>query len=142
MQGALDLSPYLFVLPMPLSPFRQLLAALGAAEAFSGAQFAGLLRELAAMAGSRPLQPGQLSIALAATEQLANMLGASGGGATAGSQAGAMRGGGTSSSSAMQAAAQEVGELMLPDEEGVLRPSAQLMFNDAPFVAAEAAGDV
>jgi hypothetical protein len=43
-QGGLDLSPHLYVLPLELSPFRELLAALGAQEAFSAAQYTTLLQ--------------------------------------------------------------------------------------------------
>jgi sacsin len=44
LQGGLDLSPHLYVLPLELSPFRELLAALGAQEAFSAAQYTTLLQ--------------------------------------------------------------------------------------------------
>jgi hypothetical protein len=38
------LSPHLYVLPLELSPFRELLAVLGAQEAFSAAQYTTLLQ--------------------------------------------------------------------------------------------------
>lgn len=44
MQGGLDLSPHLYVLPLELSPFRELLAVLGAQEAFSARQYTTLLQ--------------------------------------------------------------------------------------------------
>lgn len=44
MQGTMNLAPHLYVLPLELSPFRDVLAALGAQEAFSAAQFTALLQ--------------------------------------------------------------------------------------------------
>ncbi len=38
-QGALDLSPHLWVLPAELAPFRELLSALGVLPAFAPSQY-------------------------------------------------------------------------------------------------------
>lgn len=44
MQGGMDLSPHLYVLPLELTPFQEVLAALGAQEAFSAAQYTTVLQ--------------------------------------------------------------------------------------------------
>lgn len=44
MQGGMDLSPHLYVLPLELTPFMEVLAALGAQEAFSAAQYTTVLQ--------------------------------------------------------------------------------------------------
>lgn len=44
MQGGMDLSPHLYVLPLELTPFMEVLAALGAQEAFSAAQYITVLQ--------------------------------------------------------------------------------------------------
>lgn len=43
-QGGMDLSPHLYVLPLELTPFMEVLAALGAQEAFSAAQYTTVLQ--------------------------------------------------------------------------------------------------
>lgn len=40
----MDLAPHLYVLPLELTPFMELLAALGAQEAFSAAQYTTVLQ--------------------------------------------------------------------------------------------------
>lgn len=45
-QGNLDLSPWLYVIPSDLAPFRELLLQLGAAPAFSAAQYRQLLQDM------------------------------------------------------------------------------------------------
>jgi hypothetical protein len=40
----MDLSPHLYVLPLDLTPFMEVLAALGAQEAFSAAQYTTVLQ--------------------------------------------------------------------------------------------------
>eukprot|EP00198_Chlamydomonas_reinhardtii_P000860 XP_001690195.1 predicted protein [Chlamydomonas reinhardtii] len=49
-KGSLDLSPWLYVLPAELAPFKALLLGYGAAEAFSAAQYAAFLQALADLA--------------------------------------------------------------------------------------------
>lgn len=117
-QGSLDLSPYLYVLPLELAPFRDLLATLGAQEAFSGPQYAAMLSDLAQKSGGQPLSPPQLTQALAVSQALADVVGASGGGATSGGGAGG----------------KTLGVLLIPDEEGILRPVGELAYNDAPWL--------
>jgi hypothetical protein len=40
----MDLAPHLYVLPLELTPFMEVLAALGAQEAFSAAQYTTVLQ--------------------------------------------------------------------------------------------------
>lgn len=128
-QGSLDLSPHLYVTPGELAPFKDLLLALGCQEAFSAPQYATLLKGLANEADGRPLDPTRLAQALAVAAALADLLGASGGGAT---QAGA--------GAAAEAMAVRT-QLLLPDVRGVLRLASELSFNDAPWLEdASAAG--
>ena len=44
MQGGMDLAPHLYVLPLELTPFQEVVAALGAQEAFSAAQYTTVLQ--------------------------------------------------------------------------------------------------
>lgn len=44
LQGGMDLSPHLYVLPLDLTPFTEVLAALGAQEAFSASQYTTVLQ--------------------------------------------------------------------------------------------------
>jgi hypothetical protein len=44
LQGNMDLAPHLYVLPLELTPFMEVLAALGAQEAFSAAQYTTVLQ--------------------------------------------------------------------------------------------------
>jgi hypothetical protein len=44
LQGSMDLAPYLYVLPLELTPFLDVLAALGGQEAFSAAQYTTVLQ--------------------------------------------------------------------------------------------------
>lgn len=182
MQGGMDLSPHLYVLPLELTPFLEVLSALGAQEAFSAAQYTTVLQvrvcgswrlflsteqntahdsfatnaahaavlllcllfhaqqDLADEAGGKPLQPKQLAQALGVAQALADVLGASGGGATAGKKAvsGSMAAaegslsGITSSSSSGKPPSSDV--VLVPDEDGVMRPAADLAFDDAPWL--------
>lgn len=120
----MSLAPHLFVLPLELSPFAAVLAALGAQEAFSAAQFAALLQNLAAAAAGRPLEPHALAQALTVAQALADVVGASGGGATSGAPGGAP-----------DAAA------LVPDADGVMRPASDLAFDDAPWLEGAGADD-
>lgn len=46
-QGSLDLSPWLYVLPAELAPFKDLLLAFGATPAFSAQQLVSVLHDMA-----------------------------------------------------------------------------------------------
>ena len=112
-----------------------MLSALGAQEAFRAPQYTSLLRDLATAAAGKALQPRQLAIALAVAEQLADVVGASGGGATAGDKGrgegrGVAGGGGYA----------DMGEVYVPDEDGVMRLTVELAFNDAPWLETTVAG--
>jgi hypothetical protein len=52
LQGGMDLSPHLYVLPLDLTPFMEVLAALGAQEAFSAAQYTTVLQVCRGLCGS------------------------------------------------------------------------------------------
>jgi hypothetical protein len=89
-----------------------------------------LLQDLATAAAGQPLQPKQLSQALGVAQALADVLGSSGGGATAGSQA-LLK----STTQAASSADSRQGDVVLvPDESGVMRPTADLAFDDAPWL--------
>jgi hypothetical protein len=63
-RGPLNLAPLLFVIPLELAPFRELLLALGARDAFPPGQYAEVLAEMAAAAGGKPLDATQLEQAI------------------------------------------------------------------------------
>lgn len=84
------------------------------------------MQDLAKESAGNPLPPQQLAQALAVAQALADVIGASGGGATAGRQA-------------VQGAAKQHDDVLVPDIEGVLRPAAELAYDDAPWFNAPAA---
>lgn len=90
-----------------------------------------LLQDLSNEAAGKPLQPKQLAQALGVAQALADVLGASGGGATAGkaalSKSGAQLGSG-------QAGVKQAAVVLVPDESGVMRAAADLAFDDAPWL--------
>lgn len=88
------------------------------------------MQDLAAGAGGKPLQPKQLSQALGVAQALADVLGTSGGGATAGSQA--LRK--SEARSGPSADSRQADVVLVPDESGVMRPAADLAFDDAPWL--------
>lgn len=68
-QGSLDLSPWLYVIPSELAPFRDLLAQFGVTESFSAQQYVAVLREMHDAAGeARPLDEHQLRQAIAVVQ--------------------------------------------------------------------------
>lgn len=93
--------------------------------------FVAVSQDLARESSGNPLPSQQLSQALAVAQALADVIGASGGGATAGSHA--VQG-------AAGAGNQQQGPVLVPDDEGVLRPAAELAYDDAPWLDAPAAG--
>lgn len=88
-------------------------------------------QDLASEAAGKPLQPKQLGQALGVAQALADVLGASGGGATAGKAAllksEAQGGPG-------EAGSRRADVVLVPDESGVMRPAADLAFDDAPWL--------
>jgi hypothetical protein len=89
------------------------------------------LQDLATEAAGKPLQPKQLAQALGVAQALADVLGASGGGATAGkgalSKSDAQLGAG-------QAGGNQAAVVLVPAESGVMRAAADLAFDDAPWL--------
>ena len=108
--GALDLAPYLHVLPADLTCFRPLLTALGVRDAFGVDDYRGLLHRLADDQGRTPLDASRLDLALWVLGALADCCSRS---------------------------PEEVnGSLPVPDVAGALAPASELRFNDAPWMAA------
>ncbi|GFR39741.1 hypothetical protein Agub_g223, partial [Astrephomene gubernaculifera] len=55
-KGSLDLSPYLYVMPAELAPFKDLLLSYGAADGFSAVQYCSVLQDMASRVRSRFLR--------------------------------------------------------------------------------------
>ncbi|GLC59948.1 hypothetical protein PLESTB_001557000 [Pleodorina starrii] len=127
-KGSLDLSPWLYVMPAELAPFKDLLLSYGAADGFSAVQYCSVLQDMAeatgvaaaaqpsgsaAADGSRPPPPPaaltevQLGQVVAVAQALADL---------------SLPPGAT---------------IYLPDERGVLARAGDLAFNDAPWLAGQ-----
>lgn len=89
-----------------------------------------LVQDLATAAAGQPLQPKQLSQALGVAQALADVLGSSGGGATAGSQALLQ----STAQAASRADSRQADVVLVPDESGMMRSTADLAFDDAPWL--------
>lgn len=73
-RGSLDLSPWLYVIPLDLAPFKSLFLQLGAQQSFSAQQYISVLQDMAAQAkGQQALSPAVLSQALAVSQSLADI---------------------------------------------------------------------
>jgi sacsin len=107
--GALNLAPYLHVLPADLVCFRSLLAALGVRESFGAADYKRVLVAMAADAGAAPLAAPQLELAVWLLQQLLADASSPSGDAT---------------------------PLFVPGADSVLRPASELTHNDAPWLGA------
>lgn len=70
-RGPLNLSPWLYVVPLELQPFRSFLAALGVPPSFSAEQYVHVLSLMAEQHGNAPLPPHQLEQAIAAASAVA-----------------------------------------------------------------------
>ncbi|KAL4545625.1 hypothetical protein Ndes2526B_g00282 [Nannochloris sp. 'desiccata'] len=109
MKGPLNLSSAgVYVIPLELAPFRDLLLALGISASFSAKQYIGVLAAMHAELSSpnlKSLSSTQLEQALAIAAALADMH--------------------------IPAAV----TLYLPDEHAVLRATSDLMYNDAPWTS-------
>jgi hypothetical protein len=97
------------------------------------------VQDLSKESGGRPLLPQQLAQAITVCQALADVVGASGGGATTGRQ-GAAAGSTRTGSEAQSQQVLPYDMLLVPDDEGVLRPAADLAFDDAPWLDAPTAG--
>ena len=111
--GALDLAPYLHVLPADLTCFRPLLTALGVRDAFAPRDYVGLLRRLALDRGATPLDARALDLSLWVLGVLADRPHAQWTGEI-----------------------ERDGALPVPDVGGVLRGADDVRFNDAPWLHA------
>jgi sacsin len=105
--GPLNLAPYLFVVPSDLSAFRELLSELGVREALAPGDYARVLARMAADTDERPLQDGQLSVAVWLVQQLAD---------------------------AHLLAEDARSAIHVPDAAGILVPAGELVYNDAPWL--------
>ncbi|EFJ44918.1 hypothetical protein VOLCADRAFT_118510 [Volvox carteri f. nagariensis] len=134
-KGSLDLSPWLYVMPAELAPFKDLLLSYGAADGFSAVQYCSVLQDMAEATGAvgsasvsaataaaaassspalpppppppQPLMEVQLGQVVAVAQALADLT----------LPAGAI--------------------IYLPDERGVLARAGDLAFNDAPWLAGQ-----
>lgn len=85
-RGSLDLSPWLYVMPAELAPFKDLLMSYGAADGFSAVQYCSVLHDMAVATGAAPgLGPAAPATpgGTAADEEARGGSGAAGEGATA-----------------------------------------------------------
>ncbi|XP_076890119.1 uncharacterized protein LOC143541094 [Bidens hawaiensis] len=103
-------SPYLYVVPSELSVFRDLLLALGVRLNFSVSDYANVLQRLQDDVRGSPLSEDQLSFVLCVLEAVAECQ---------------LDKGKLESSSS---------PLLVPDFQGVLMPSRNVMYNDAPWL--------
>lgn len=122
--GALDLKPYLHVLPADLTCFRPLLTALGVRDAFGAGDYVRLLRGLTKDTGGGRLDSNQLELALWVLGTLADYPPAT------------LRVALESSSDGSNDAGESNGSLPVPDASGTLVPASDVRFNDAPWLAA------
>ena len=122
--GALDLKPYLHVLPADLTCFRPLLTALGVRDAFGAGDYVRLLRGLTKDTGGGRLDSNQLELALWVLGTLADYPPAT------------LRVALESSSDDSNDAGESNGSLPVPDASGTLVPASDVRFNDAPWLAA------
>ncbi len=58
--GPLNLAPWLYVIPIDLAPFKQLLVHVGVCPEFTVSQYRSLLADMAEAGGGKPLSAGQL----------------------------------------------------------------------------------
>ncbi|MEW5316662.1 MAG: hypothetical protein WDW38_008017 [Sanguina aurantia] len=114
-----DLSPWLFVIPAELAPFKALLLSFGASESFSPAQYIALLQDMHTQqcAGLPPLALPQ-GLLLLPLQRLV----------------GPPHHSSSRSAAAAAAEAAAAGNHCRADERGILRPSALLAHNDAPWL--------
>ena len=118
--GALDLKPYLHVLPADLTCFRPLLTALGVRDAFGASDYVRLLRGLADDAGGVGLDGSRLDLALWVLGTLADYPPAT------------LRAALVNEDDASGLG----GSLPVPDASGALVQASEVRFNDAPWLAA------
>eukprot|EP00803_Ostreobium_quekettii_P010692 evm.model.scf_230.1 EVM.evm.TU.scf_230.1 scf_230:55-29919(-) len=72
-KGSLNLSPWLYVIPIELAPFKDVLLRLGAKESFSSDQYISVLWEIASAVGGQPLEELQLNQCISMVQSLADM---------------------------------------------------------------------
>ncbi|KXZ55127.1 hypothetical protein GPECTOR_3g279 [Gonium pectorale] len=135
-KGSLDLSPWLYVMPAELAPFKDLLLSYGAADGFSAVQYCSVLQDLAAATGVIAPPPGSAAAAAAAA--------AAGGEAATPTVPQALTEAQLGQAVAVAQALADLAlppgaTIYLPDERGVLAPAGELAFNDAPWLAGQPA---
>lgn len=110
LESSIAARPYLFVLPPDLAPFTTTLLKLGVRRSFRAHDWAAALTAMAADFKATPLDAAQLDLAVALVQKVSD------GGEQTGRDA----------------------EVMAPDEDGVMRPAADMVYDDAPWMSAAA----
>ena len=110
LESAISARPYLFTLPPDLAPFSPTLVTLGVRRTFGPEDWAAALAAMAKAQGTTPLTSHQLDLAVALVQKVSD------GGEQVGRDA----------------------EVMAPDENGVMRPAAEMVYDDVPWMSAEA----
>ncbi|EFJ19830.1 hypothetical protein SELMODRAFT_152901 [Selaginella moellendorffii] len=105
--GALHLTPYLHVVPADLAAFKELFLELGVKESLDPAGYSTILAVIASEKCGDPLDSRQLAAAIWIVQHLADT--------NFGEQG---------------------KEIVIPDCDGILLPSSQLVYNDAPWLVA------
>jgi hypothetical protein len=100
-----EASPFLLRVPPLISEFSELLRTIGVRDAFAPLDYARALSQMHTEAGKAPLETERLEAALSIIQRLSE-----------------------------QGASIRKLALFAPDEEGVLRPPSELLFNDAPWL--------
>lgn len=108
LNGPLHLSPYLWVIPADLAVFRELLVELGVKESLTTVDFALLLAKIASMKSGLPLDSHELKTVIWIVQHLAD-----------------------------SHFDREITGVYVPDVRGILIPSSELTYNDAPWLLAD-----
>ena len=110
LESSIAARPYLFVLPPDLAPFTPTLVKLGVRRSFGAHDWAAALTAMARDFKSTPLDAAQLDLAVALVQKVSD------GGEQTGRDA----------------------EVMAPDEDRIMRPAADMVYDDAPWMSAAA----
>ncbi|KAI5066266.1 hypothetical protein GOP47_0018890 [Adiantum capillus-veneris] len=106
--GPLHLAPYMWVIPADLAVFKELLLHLGVKESLVVQDFASVLSKMATLKSNGPLDSLELKTAIWILQHLADL-----------------------------GFLERDNTLFIPDASGILLPSSQLVYNDAPWLLDE-----
>ncbi|KAK2160900.1 hypothetical protein LSH36_125g03013 [Paralvinella palmiformis] len=110
-----DCSPYLYAIPPDiLRKFKPLMINIGVKDNFSTKEYVEVLQQLHKESDGKVLDSRQLDVSLRVTTELNNTLKLSG--------------------SKVTEAADNFGEIYIPDAKGILQPSRYLCYNDCPWI--------